>query len=99
MKRLATTIYNGFDFVDTRTAQLKRINAIDSFFRHFTSANQRVRCFDNSILESISMYQIQVFQARFDFQLNQDFLQNATYICSAPSNMSESALDHSQAII
>ena len=61
MKRLATTIYNGFDFVDSRTAQLKRINAIDSFFRHFTSANQRVRCFDNSILESISMYQIQVF--------------------------------------
>lgn len=45
MKRLATTIYNGFDFHDFRTAQLKKINTIGTFFTHQNSVNKRVPCF------------------------------------------------------
>lgn len=85
MKRLATTIYNGFDFHDYRTAQLNKINSIQSFFTHQNSVNKRVHCFDEK-LENISLYQIQVFQSKFSFQLNAEFLQNATFVSAAPSH-------------
>ena len=66
MKRLATTLYNGFDFHDFRTAQMNKVNSIQSFFTHQTSVNKRVHCFDEK-LENISLYQIQVFQPKFSF--------------------------------
>lgn len=34
MKRLATTTYNGFDFHEFRTAQIKKIGTHGSFFTH-----------------------------------------------------------------
>ena len=73
MKRLAVTLFNGFDFHDFRTAQLKKANTIHTFFTHQTSINKRVPCFDLK-LENISLYQVQVYQPRYDFQLNAEFL-------------------------
>ena len=40
---------------------------------------------DQNALEHISLFQTQIFQSRFDFQLSQEFLQNATFICAVPS--------------
>ena len=76
-------MFNGFDFHDQRTAKLKKIGVIEQFFTHFNSVNKRIQCFSGN-LENISIFQLQVFQSRFDFQLNQEYLQNATFICSAP---------------
>ena len=73
MKRLSSTLYNGFDFQDFRTAQLKKIGTYYSFFSHQTSVNKRVPAFDAK-LDNISLYQVQVFQPRFDFLLNSEFL-------------------------
>ena len=55
MKRLATTLFNGFDFHDFRTAQLKKASTIQTFFTHQASINKRVPCFDLK-LENISLY-------------------------------------------
>ena len=57
MKRLSSTIYNGFDFHDFKSTQIKKIGAKDSFFTHQASVNKRVPCFDSK-LENISLYQI-----------------------------------------
>ena len=56
LKRLATTLYNGFDFHDFRTAQLSKVDTIGSFFTHQTSVNKRVHCFGIDKLENISLY-------------------------------------------
>ena len=55
LKRLATTLHNGFDFSDKRTAQLKKINAFGMFHTHQASVNKRVQVFDQE-LENISMF-------------------------------------------
>ena len=73
MKRLSSTIYNGYDFNEHRTAKLRRIGTLDSFFNHFDSVNKRIQSFEGS-LDNISLYQVQIFQQKFDFQLNTDFL-------------------------
>lgn len=98
MKRLSTTLFNGFDFHDFRTAQLKKAVTIQTFFTHQGSINKRVPCFDLK-LENISLYQVQVYQPRYDFQLNAEFLQNATFLSAAPSHQSDSVLDNNPAIV
>lgn len=98
LKRLATTLYNGFDFSDKRTAQLKKINAFGAFHTHQASVNKRVQVFDQE-LENISMFQIQVFQAKFDFQLNNEYLQNSTFVCAAPSYLNDKQLDKNPATV
>jgi hypothetical protein len=60
--------------------------------------NKRVPAFDVK-LENISLYQVQVFQPRFDFQLNTEFLQNATFISAAPSHQTDGILDNNPAIV
>jgi len=77
---------------------MKRARTIESFFTHQASVNKRVPCFDEK-LQNISLYQVQVFQPRFDFQLNNEFLQNATFICAAPSHQSDGVLENNVAII
>jgi hypothetical protein len=98
MKRLSSTLYNGFDFQDFRTAQLKKIGTYYSFFSHQTSVNKRVPAFDAK-LDNISLYQVQVFQPRFDFLLNSEFLQNSTFISAAPSHQTDGILDNNPAIV
>ena len=98
MKRLATTLFNGFDFHDFRTAQLKKVGTIGSFFTHQNSVNKRVPCFDSK-LQNISLYQVQIFQPKFDFQLNAEFLQNATFLSAAPSHQSDAILENNPAIV
>ena len=44
-KRLSGTIYNGYDFNDVRTSQLKKINAITPFFSFYSSQNKRIQAF------------------------------------------------------
>jgi hypothetical protein len=39
----------------------------------------------SAALGHISLYQAQIFQNVFEFQLNQDYLQNCTLICASPS--------------
>lgn len=34
MKRLATTLYNGFDFHDSRSAHIKKLGTHSTFFTH-----------------------------------------------------------------
>lgn len=98
MKRLSSTLYNGFDFQDFRTAQLKKIGTYYSFFSRQTSVNKRVPAFDAK-LDNISLYQVQVFQPRFDFLLNSEFLQNSTFISAAPSHQTDGILDNNPAIV
>ena len=40
-----------------------------------------------------------MFQPKFSFQLNSEFLQNATFLSAAPSHQSDSILDNNPAII
>ena len=98
LKRLSTTLYNGYDFNDKRTAQLKKIGALGAFHSHFASVNKRVQVFDKQ-LENISVFQLQVFQAKFDFQLNAEYLQNSTFVCAAPSYQTDQQLDSNPAIV
>jgi hypothetical protein len=98
LKRLSTTLFNGYDFNDKRTAQLKKIGALGAFHNHFASVNKRVQVFDKQ-LENISIFQLQVFQAKFDFQLNNEYLQNSTFVCAAPSYQNDQQLDSNPAIV
>lgn len=41
-KRLSGTVFNGYDFHDVRTASMKKINSIKSFFNFYNSQNKRV---------------------------------------------------------
>lgn len=97
-KRLAGTIYNGYDFHDVRTASLKKMGAIQPFFSFFTSQNKRIQTFGTKY-DNISIFQAQIFQPGFDNILNPDFTQNATYICAAPSNIPNTKLDRNKAIV
>lgn len=56
-KRLAGTLFNGFDFNEQRLAQLKKLDTVKSFFTHSLSVNKRVACFEHR-LENLSMHQI-----------------------------------------
>ena len=60
--------------------------------------NKRVPCFDEK-LENISLYQVMVFQPKFDFHLNAEFLQSATFVSAAPSHQSDSILENNPAIV
>lgn len=40
-----------------------------------------------------------MFQPRFDFQLNNEFLQNSTFISAAPSHQTEGILENNPAIV
>ena len=77
---------------------MKKIGTYYSFFSHQTSVNKRVPAFDAK-LENISLYQVQVFQPRFDFLLNSEFLQNSSFISAAPSNQTDGILDNNPAIV
>ena len=89
LKRLTSSIFNGYDFDKVRTAKLKKIGVLNSFFTHYNSVNKRIQCFYEK-LENISIHQLQVFQSKFDFQHDKDdYLQNATFICSTPSLTSD----------
>lgn len=89
MRILANTLYNGVDFDPKRLGQAKKIGATGSYLSHSSGQNKRIPIV-SAALEHISLYQAQVFQPRFDFQLTQDYLQNATFICAAPSLVVES---------
>lgn len=40
-----------------------------------------------------------MFQPKFSFQLNSEFLQNATFLSAAPSHQADSILDNNPAIV
>lgn len=73
MKVLANPLYNGVDFDPKRLGQAKKIGSIGSYLSHATGQNKRIPIV-SAALEHISLYQSQIFQSRFDFQLNQDYL-------------------------
>jgi hypothetical protein len=49
-------MYNGFDFNEVRTAQLKKIGAIDEFYSYFSSQNKRIQTFGTRF-DNISIFQ------------------------------------------
>jgi len=62
-------LYNGIDFEGKRLAQVKKINTVGSFMSHSTGMNRRIPIL-SAALGHISLYQAQIFQNVFEFQLN-----------------------------
>lgn len=89
---MSHTVFNGVDFNDKRFAMLKKISTLDSFFNHYSGMNKRLPLFENNTLEHLSLFQVQLFQSRFEQQLNAEYLQNATFICTGPSQVIGSEL-------
>lgn len=78
---------------------MKKTKTIGSFFNFYSSQNKRVQTFSERF-ENLSIYQAQIFQPGFDFVLNSDFMQNATFICACPSNEPNfEAMDKNPAVV
>jgi len=85
LRRLCQFVHNGYDFFTERLKSIRELDIGNAFFSHFNQ-NRRMPTIDAGF-EHLSLYQVMIFQSKFDFQLNDDYLQNATFLCASPSTV------------